>query len=544
MEINSTLPRMLRQKDTSNFGYFNEWKNNNREHQKQALTNVSNQDFGQILIPTGTGKTRIQVAIHTEDMIAKSLAHTTGTYVIAAHRLELTSQLLDNFLELVIKCGIKFDILFIGSLKYDFTQIKAKYATVNFSVCESEDTSTTKSSDIRRAKDIADSQGRHLIVVSTYHSFNRLDALDSIDICTYDEAHVTIGEDFRDNIALVRPKIKRNYFFTATRRVIGDTQGMNNADVYGPILYEVAPRKMIDAGEIVPPVLHTIRTVDYGDFANHSMLIRTTISAFIEHKKYIKEYSAEPELLGAKLLVATKGTEDIEELINDVVFEQFCSENNITVLSFSSSKTAGYTVNFKKVSRNETRSALKGLSDKSDAILIHCDILTEGIDLPSITGVMSYRNLNKTKLLQTIGRGTRLFSQDRQKLYSGEIMPGEYDKFVKPYCYVILPEHFWTEQETFITKDMITEIMNSYDIPTEHLSIEDNYLCTPEQTLDNITKGDQPNRVDNISQLEHIIKSVLVDINVSNFVSQGKEIGSREVFEKFINNFVRTNTEE
>jgi superfamily II DNA or RNA helicase len=543
MEINSTLPRMLRNQHTQhNSQYYNIWKANHREHQSNALSNVSEQDFGQVLIPTGCGKTRCISAILTEDMIAKSLVSNTGTYIIAAHRLELCSQLLDSLLDLVIQCNLKFDMLFIGSLKYDFTQIKAKYASVNFSVCESEDTSTTKSTDIRRAKDIADSQGRHLIVVSTYHSFNRLDALESIDICTYDEAHVTIGDDFKDNIALVRPKIKRNYFFTATRRVIGDTQGMNNAEVYGPILYEVAPRKMIDAGEIVPPILHMINTVEYGDFANHSMLIRTTISAFNEHKKYIKEHSAAPELLGAKLLVATSGTEEVEELINDVDFKEYCLKNNIKVLSFSSSRTAGYTVDFVRVSRNETRNALKQLTDKSDAILIHVDILTEGIDLPSITGVMSYRNLNKTKLLQTIGRGTRLFGVDRQKLYSGEIKPGEYDKFVKPYCYVIIPEHFWDELEKDVTKDMVTQIMNSYDIPTEEISITDKYLCTPEQELENITKGDQPNRLDNVTQLEHTIKSVLVDINVSNFIVRGKEIDSREDFEKYLNKFVRTNT--
>ena len=67
-------------------------------------------------------------------------------------------------------------------------------------------TSTTRSDEIELAVKNAHEKGRHVIVVSTYHSWHRLDVFRIYHQATYDEAHTLIGDSFLENIKLVKPK--------------------------------------------------------------------------------------------------------------------------------------------------------------------------------------------------------------------------------------------------------------------------------------------------------------------------------------------------
>ena len=84
---------------------------------------------------------------------------------------------------------------------------------------------------------------------------------------------------------------------------------------------------------------------------------------------------------------------------------------------------------------------LQSLKADERAVILHYDILSEGIDVPGITGVMflSAQLPGKPKILQTIGRSTRLLSIDRERVRSHEIAKNDYDKMIKPNCAVILP---------------------------------------------------------------------------------------------------------
>jgi superfamily II DNA or RNA helicase len=492
-----------------------------RKHQSDALAAIRNSDLGQISLPTGTGKTFVQIALHTDSMLQST---EPGTYVIAAHRLELCSQLLDSFLDLLIRCNVKFDILFVGSTTFNLNNLKTKYFGISDVLDRIASTSTLTSEDITRAKNRAYKHKRHLIVVSTYDSFDRLSVIDPIEICTYDEAHTTITEEFSDNIAKVRPNIKRNYFFTATRKVIGLTQGMNNQKVYGDVIYEVSPRAMIDAGEIVQPKLHLIEPEDDGNFANEGMLIRTILEGFTKHKSCIKGNSANPTKLGAKLLVTTEGTEELVTILKNPFFKDYCIQNKIKVVSFSS--TSGYTYNFDSTDRSTVRSEMQKLKIEEDAILLHIDILTEGIDLPAVTGVMSFRPLSESKLLQTLGRAARLVNDDRNALYSGAMVPTDYSKFLKPYCYLIIPSHFWDSVNESTTINMIEEIMNSYEIPVEDIGIPDRFLALDGIDLQNVTAKDHDNKSAKLTDLDHKISNILKDISLRKFLNKSKEHAS------------------
>ena len=108
---NLPLPKALTSKYSFNEKAFDNFIAKLRDHQKDALQATKSAYRGQVSIPTGTGKTYIQVAIHIKDMLEKSKQGRTGVYVISAHRLLLCSQLQDDFAELAWEVGLPIDFL-------------------------------------------------------------------------------------------------------------------------------------------------------------------------------------------------------------------------------------------------------------------------------------------------------------------------------------------------------------------------------------------------------------------------------------------------
>lgn len=486
---------------------FDNWLSMHREHQAGAHIALMENDRGQVILPTGTGKTRVQISRHVQEMIDLSKSGDIGTFVITAHRLVLCRQLLEQFIDIAINAGLQFDILFVGSSRFPEDNIYSEYVDRNASNLRS--ISTTTKSEVRDAQVMAKSAGRHLICVSTYHSFHKLEALDDINVCTYDEAHILVNntENFLDNVRQVMPKIKSNYFFTATPKVQGETHGMNDTETFGNVLYTMSPRKAVDAGEIVPPKFQIVKTADDGEYRNISMITKTIVDGFAWHKHFLKEHSANPERLGAKMIVSASGNKEMFEVVNDENFRALCFENKVRTFVFSSE--FGTFVDFEKKSRTETMNEMQKLEDDEDAILFHIDILTEGIDLPSITGVMPFRELNMIKLMQTIGRASRLYKDDRKRIYDNELVPSNYEQYVKPYAWVILPEYMHIN--TDVMKDTIKTIINSYEIPKEEFTAIDRYMANKEETLGRITDIDQSTRADKKCDLTHTIEDVLLD---------------------------------
>jgi superfamily II DNA or RNA helicase len=80
-----------------------------------------------------------------------------------------------------------------------------------------------------------------------------------------------------------------------------------------------------------------------------------------------------------------------------------------------------------------------GKNPMTEIIILHYDILAEGIDVPGITGIMPLRTLGKAKFLQTFGRAARLDIEDRERITKGEITPDQLSEMNKPYSWVIVP---------------------------------------------------------------------------------------------------------
>ena len=101
-------------------------------------------------------------------------------------------------------------------------------------------------------------------------------------------------------------------------------------------------------------------------------------------------------------------------------------------------------------------------------------MVAEGLDVPGITGVMPIRNLGKIKFLQNMGRGTRLHIEDRNNLETGVMKVGEYAKYIKPNCWVILP-YCLDNKEDFIERniEIICSLRSDYGFdPSEHILVD------------------------------------------------------------------------
>ena len=484
---------------------FARWASHHRDHQKKAIEALQTDQVGQCSLPTGTGKTRVQVHLQVDDM---RKSESSNVYVIASHRLALNKQLLNDLVDVAVNASVPFDLLFIGADQFNESNLFERFRN-KLTKRDVDVTSTTNGSVIREAYDKAHIRKRHLVIASTYQSCDRMGTLDSIRMMTCDEAHTLVGNSMLDNLLSIKPIIERLFFFTATRRVQGETGGMNRTDIFGEVLYNESPRKMINAGEIVPPKLHIIDTVEEGDYNNHTMLVKAVITGFEQHKILVRDCSSDADAIGAKLLITTTGNKEMMELVNDANFREYCTSKSIHVFAFSAEY--GAFANFEKKDRELVMNDMRHLTDTDDAILLHIEILTEGIDLPSITGVMPFRELNTSKMLQTIGRAARLLKADRERLYTGMISPTDYGSYIKPCCWVVIPRFFKSLGDSETMMRMLKAIINSYDVPTEEYTTIDKYKASADDDADRITDIDSPTRKERESDLTYIVEEIMLE---------------------------------
>ena len=519
-------PSLLDKRYMQNFGAFDTWASKHRSHQIKTLEACKGQRIGQVSLPTGTGKTRVQIHLHAERMIEETKAGRFGVHVIASHRLALNVQLLDEMVEVLANIGVPIDLFFLGSNRYDQSVIYERFKDLGLQARDMSINSGTAGEVVLNAYESAMANKRHLIVASTYHSFERLTNVPAIQMCTYDEAHtVAMNIEFRKNITEVRKNIPviHNFFFTATRRVFDEVGGMNDRDFFGEVLYQDSPRALIDAGEIVPPKIQWLRPIEDGDYQNYTMTVKSLIEGFEFHKDMVKKYSKDGEKIGAKLLISTTGRTSLFGAHNNQDFQEYATRNAIDVFAFTSlgatvsapegEDIEGCFVNFVKCTREETVRKMKALSDDKDAILLHIDILSEGIDLPAITGIMTYRDLGETKLLQTIGRATRLLSTDRVNLYKGDLHAGDYAGFIKPWAWILIPERIGALEDPEALKQYLRTIYNYYKIPVEEILATGNFRSFKDKDLPPIPPRKKSSHLrDGVCDIEQLEQDILFEM--------------------------------
>jgi len=462
-----------------------------REFQHKALEACDKDNTrGRVTAPCGCGKTCIQQAWHVGDMLERSLAGEFGVYVIASHRLILNNQLLGRVLELIIECRIPCDVLYVGSMNVSLDEYYIKYAGTGFSSKVCNCISSTDQKVIE--KFIADARplNRNVLVVSTYDSIGLLENIGDIRQCSYDEAHNTLAQGFTKNIARMSSHVLKSRFFTATPKKRGDNGGMNDTSVYGEWLYDYAPRDARIDSEICYPRVSVVDAIDPDNTTtdkNVNMHVRSLIEAYKDHSSKVLGRSVDADSIAPKILVSASGIQEMEDIYFNHDFQSFAKDNNITIAAISSD---GCYFNGEKYSRSKFMELLLKIAYTEAAIIFNVDILTEGFDLPAITGVMLHRNMSNTRLLQLLGRCLRLHREDRARLYSGELTPGDYANYVKPYGYIIIPRHLQSVSDHKWMIECIQEIMTAYETKAEELMVQETFKDTHHDQLESVIPFD------------------------------------------------------
>ena len=372
-----------------------------RPHQERGVAAMQKHNKGQVIVPTGGGKTLKMIY----DCLRELQSETPQTIVVVAPRILLAEQLSSEFLEFITNA----EVFHVHS-------------------GETHHQSSTRPLTIRHW--VESNHSRHKLIVTTYHSLSRLQVAEiDVDTIYFDEAHNSVQRHFFPATEHFAATARRCYFFTATPKhslTVGKP-GMNDADVYGQVICKVPAPELVKGGYIVPPkvVVKQLEMVQ-GKQTNFDRDAVNLLETIDDNKV-------------GKILICAKATKQIVSLVSET---DFCSELEQRGYSwmYMTAKT-GAVIDGKKVNREvffDTLSAWGKDNDKKFVVLHH-SILSEGINVSGLEAVLFMRNMDFIGISQTIGRVIRLHHDDASKLRSGAIQPGVLSQYTKSFGLVCIP---------------------------------------------------------------------------------------------------------
>ena len=335
-----------------------------RPHQTDALDAMAKHNKGQIIVPTGGGKTMCMI----ED------AKRGGTIVVVAPRILLAEQLSSEFLEVLDDVSV-----------------------MHVHSGETDHYSSTKVEDIYWWHKYT--RGNK-IIFTTYHSLDKVKR-STIDVDTiyFDEAHNSVQRNFFPAVEHFATNwANRCFFFTATPKhsLTPFKAGMNDREVYGDVIINVPAPKLVDEGYILPPKVEVYKS---------RLLRKDEIYADVESEQML---NAIDRLEVDKVLICAKSTKQITGLTSQ---SDFCYELNVRGYNwmYITAKT-GAIINGKKVGRDQFFETLNawGKDDNKKFVVLHHSILAEGINVKGLEAALFMRNMDYITISQTIGRVIRL----------------------------------------------------------------------------------------------------------------------------------------
>ena len=355
-----------------------------RPHQQDATSAIRaaieagvGQAVGRIVAPTGSGKTFIEASALLYQMQHNSVSR---IHLVLAPRIVLCNQLLAEYRKFCGNRAFRAMAFHSGTVDGDDTTAW-------------KESNTTSVSEIVIVHDNAIKGNQDLVVFGTYHSCHKLQGIE-FDTLIADESQYCVSENFNDAIRSLTANVR--LFFTATERHTASNKGrgLNNEEVYGKLLYTIPPSELIRLGMIVPPRLHIMHAVTEDE--------RLTVVDEIVQLAVAQDGLTRPVAGMSKILFAMKGTEDVQTVCDNLPrLRAALPDHDI----FTITSKGGARINGVEVRRNQF---LKELKTRTNCLIFHYDILSEGIDVDGITGVCIMRNMVLSKLLQTIGRAIRI----------------------------------------------------------------------------------------------------------------------------------------
>ena len=373
-----------------------------RSHQQSATGQMGVNRLGQVVMPTGSGKTITMVY----DALQTMKSSTEQTIVVVAPTIALTNQLSREFLEHISEVSV-----------------------MHVHSGHSSHYTTTLPQDIHGWCEYI--RG-HKMIFTTYHSLPRIQySMANIDTIYFDEAHNSVKSNFFPSVEYYSQNARRCFFFTASpnHSLTPHKKGMND-EVYGRVIHTTPTTEMIGNGYIVPPTLKVISSEDVVDGKyNKECDINALIESLTTHSMN-------------SVLISCKNTTQLYHITHSERYLSYSQSEGYTTYSISSKY--GCFINDKKVRRDVMFKDMRENDGKF--ILFHIETCAEGINLPKLDGIILLRKLNTIKTVQSIGRVLRLSPGKTEGLV---ILP-TYSKYLKrtESTLINLMERVYVEGET------------------------------------------------------------------------------------------------
>lgn len=395
-------------------------------HQQKALDSMESVDKGTIVVPTGGGKTNI-IGWDIERSIPVS-----QVILVVTPRILLTGQLSREIDSLV---GSTYIPLFV----YSGEAIERENELLEPEQILDVSFATTLPAKVKSEYDRSVQTGETLVIFTTYHSLDKiLESGIPLDRAYLDEAHNACAISFSSKVAQLSEVVGSMFSFTATPKRSSSTggRGNNNTEVFGEIICEISADELVKAGVIVPPMISTLYSGIERQGSDETKLSRDTIKQTILH---YEEVHGE---CNHKILVAADGTKTIFEMATRTDLISWLNEKGYDVFN-TTSRYGDWYNNTRIKDRDEFLKLMQTIGGDvtKKMVVIHHSILSEGIDVPGLTGALILRNMNDTILTQTIGRVLRMLPADRFDILEGNIQAGDISNYRKGYGIVTVPIH-------------------------------------------------------------------------------------------------------
>ena len=354
-----------------------------RPHQQRILDRMLAYNKGQIIVPTGGGKTLTMIV---DTQRRHDVINNGTTTVVVAPRILLAEQLCSEFMEVI-----------------DPNNSNPYLHVMHVHSGETHYASTTNADKINVFANCARNMGENCIIFTTYNSLHRIMEADiEVNTIYFDEAHNSVKKNFFPATEYFAENADRCYFYTATPKhsLTPKKPGMNWS-VYGQVLANIPAPELVEGGYILPPKV-VVKKLD---------IIKGRKVMYAEDCDNLLETIDDNNI--DKTLICARTTKQIVGLISQSDFCMQLAQRGYSWMTITS-KT-GAIIDGKKVNREEFFNTLNtwGKDSTKKFVVIHHSILSEGINVSGLEAVIFMRNMDYIGISQSIGRVIRLGSTEK-----------------------------------------------------------------------------------------------------------------------------------
>tara|TARA_Y100001938_G_C8073332_1_gene424453 strand:- start:288 stop:1469 length:1182 start_codon:yes stop_codon:yes gene_type:complete len=349
-----------------------------RQHQSRVLDAMGDMSKGQVIVPTGGGKTLCMI----QDVKRVFTESNCNTIVVVAPRILLAQQLSSDFLEHIDNARV-----------------------MHVHSGDTEHYSSTQPEDVFDWHLLNKLFHKNSLIFTTYHSLHRVkESGIPVNTIYFDEAHNSVQRHFHPATKFYGTGgASRCFFFTATphHSATRHKAGMNDVEVYGDVIEQVPAPELVDAGYILPPKV-VVKELD---------MIRDRKVTLDDDTENILSTIDSQDV--NKILICVRRTSQITGMIaeTDLALELRSRGYNWMYIT---AKT-GAVINGKRVSRVQFFETLNQWGeDDTKFVVMHHSILSEGINVNGLEAVLFLRSMNYTGISQTIGRVIRKGNDDKK----------------------------------------------------------------------------------------------------------------------------------